>query len=87
MQELGILAPRNLYNNSKEQSVRQVLDVAGGTGDISYRILDNHGHKSKWFVKKDIKTIVFDINQSMLNEGAARAKNMGLSNSCKTKSI
>jgi len=47
VQELGILAPRNLYNNSKEQSVRKVLDVAGGTGDISYRILDNHGHKSK----------------------------------------
>jgi len=54
------------------------LDVAGGTGDISYRILENHNHKSICSTNVDVKTIVFDINQSMLDEGAARAKQMGL---------
>lgn len=55
-----------------------ILDVAGGTGDISFRILENHNHKSICSTNVDVKTIVFDINQSMLDEGAARAKQMGL---------
>lgn len=61
--------------------VRKVLDVAGGTGDISYRILDNHNHQSIIFllyISIDIKCTVFDINQSMLDEGQKRADTMGL---------
>lgn len=43
VQELGNLAPG--FNSENAQPAR-VLDVAGGTGDISFRILDNHNHKS-----------------------------------------
>lgn len=32
--------------------------------------------------KLDVKTYVFDINQSMLDEGAIKAKKMGLNESC-----
>jgi ubiquinone/menaquinone biosynthesis C-methylase UbiE len=77
VKELGNLAPTNLYTYN-QPSVKKILDVAGGTGDISFRILENHNHKSTLNNILDIKAIVFDINQSMLDEGAIRAKNMGL---------
>jgi len=46
----------------------KVLDVAGGTGDIAFRILhkvENAGHSAE--------ITVYDINQEMLDEGKARA--------------
>jgi len=43
------LNPSKVYTHLKEIPVRRVLDVAGGTGDISYRILDNHNHQSIFF--------------------------------------
>jgi demethylmenaquinone methyltransferase/2-methoxy-6-polyprenyl-1,4-benzoquinol methylase len=42
---------------------QKILDVAGGTGDIAFRIRD----------KADALVTVCDINQSMLNEGKNRA--------------
>lgn len=46
VQELGNLSPNNFYSHEKETPVKRVLDVAGGTGDISFRILENHHRKS-----------------------------------------
>jgi ubiquinone/menaquinone biosynthesis C-methylase UbiE len=37
--ELGCLAPQRVYTHRKEQHLVRVLDVAGGTGDIAFRIL------------------------------------------------
>lgn len=47
-----------------------ILDIAGGTGDIAFRMLD---HASN--VKKDLKTrvTVSDINPQMLAEGQKRS--------------
>ena len=39
--ELGNLSPSNLYSKKERQKIH-VLDVAGGTGDIAFKILDNH---------------------------------------------
>lgn len=41
--EIGYLKPSKIYqeNNVIEKQVK-VLDVAGGTGDISFRILEKH---------------------------------------------
>jgi demethylmenaquinone methyltransferase / 2-methoxy-6-polyprenyl-1,4-benzoquinol methylase len=50
----------------------RLVDVAGGTGDIAFRISErSHGHA-------DI--VVADINASMLEVGAARAETAGFSN-------
>lgn len=49
----------------------KVLDVAGGTGDIAFRIVDaSHGHAH---------ATVLDINGSMLAVGRDRAQKKGLS--------
>ena len=45
------------------------LDMAGGTGDISFRVADAGG--------SGCKSIVCDINQSMLDVGADRAQAKG----------
>ena len=50
----------------------QLLDVAGGTGDISFRFLDR--------LKGDGHATVCDMTQAMLDEGALRAEKRGLTN-------
>lgn len=46
------------------------LDVAGGTGDIAFRIADS--------VNRQAPITIFDINQSMLNVGQNRALDRGI---------
>ncbi|MCA1491004.1 bifunctional demethylmenaquinone methyltransferase/2-methoxy-6-polyprenyl-1,4-benzoquinol methylase UbiE [Sinorhizobium alkalisoli] len=48
----------------------RVLDVAGGTGDIAFRIVEASGRKAH--------ATVLDINGSMLAVGAERARKKGL---------
>lgn len=60
----SVAPPRN---NQKEW---KSLDVAGGTGDIAFRIVERGGAK--------IHTTVFDINSSMLEVGEQRAQKNGL---------
>lgn len=47
------------------------LDVAGGTGDIAFRIVDRGS--------SDVRTTVFDINPSMLEVGHERAEQKKIS--------
>lgn len=44
--ELGCLTPNRVYTHHQKPPAVRVLDVAGGTGDIAFRILDNHSRKS-----------------------------------------
>ena len=76
--ELGILKPSRVYTHLKSQPTVRILDVAGGTGDIAFKILDNHNRKSKTISHTDIKLTVLDINSSMLEEGKKRAQQIGL---------
>ena len=48
----------------------QLLDVAGGTGDIAFRFLDR--------LKGDGHVTVCDMTQAMLDEGAVRAQKRGM---------
>ena len=48
----------------------QALDVAGGTGDIAFKIVEASN--------KTVKATVFDINASMLDVGRERAEKNGL---------
>jgi len=62
-----------LHNSSSKQGGRSLncLDIAGGTGDVAFRILDHctnvHGDTTS-------RVTVADINPDMLAEGQKRAK-------------
>lgn len=91
--DIGFLKPGKLYqeNGVVENSVK-VLDVAGGTGDISFRILEKHreerthvGALGRDFllifhlIQKGINITCLDINEGMLENGRQRAKSQGYS--------
>ena len=63
---IGSLAPPR-HDNRQWHSI----DVAGGTGDIAFRIVEKGG--------QGVRTTVFDINASMLEVGRERAAKRGLS--------
>ena len=58
------LAPPKSHNNFK------LLDVAGGTGDITFRFLKNSGPNTK--------AVIYDISPEMLEVGRQRAENKNL---------
>ncbi|WP_426124945.1 bifunctional demethylmenaquinone methyltransferase/2-methoxy-6-polyprenyl-1,4-benzoquinol methylase UbiE [Pararhizobium sp. PWRC1-1] len=57
--------------NPRRSEDYKVLDVAGGTGDIAFRIVEASDRKAH--------ATVLDINGSMLGVGAERAEKKGLS--------
>ena len=57
--------------NPRKDAAYKVLDVAGGTGDIAFRIVEASGRLAH--------ATVLDINGSMLGVGAERAAKKGLS--------
>lgn len=56
--------------NPRKDPAYKVLDVAGGTGDIAFRIVEASGRLAH--------ATVLDINGSMLGVGAERAQKKGL---------
>ena len=55
-----------------------ILDLAGGTGDIAFRMLDHSRTvNGDW----ETKVTVCDINEEMLKEGRRRATTLGYSES------
>lgn len=63
-----------------------ILDVAGGTGDIAFRMIESLKDQAKNYnynlinEAKETKVTVCDINSSMLQVGKERAKNLGYLN-------
>lgn len=70
MMSLGVhrLWKNRLIEKLRPRSVRKLLDVGGGTGDIAFKYLDRGG--------SDVS--VFDINAEMLQVGRDRAIDQGL---------
>ena len=60
-----------LLNHIRPRAKQTLLDVAGGTGDIALRCLQQTGHQAK--------VIVCDINAAMLRKGKARLLDKGIS--------
>ncbi|AGA65181.1 Ubiquinone/menaquinone biosynthesis methyltransferase UbiE [Liberibacter crescens BT-1] len=58
--------------NPPKSANYHVLDVAGGTGDIAFRIMEAS--------EKEAQTFVVDINDSMLSLGKKRARKKGFFN-------
>jgi len=76
--EIGFLSGRREVQADKLiEKPTVVLDVAGGTGDISFRIYEKHQKRSHHFGQKDLNIKVLDINSSMLKVGADRARKLG----------
>jgi demethylmenaquinone methyltransferase/2-methoxy-6-polyprenyl-1,4-benzoquinol methylase len=74
MNDLMSLGIHRLWKDTLIRKIRPTshlsyLDVAGGTGDIAFRIAEKAG--------KDAKIIISDINTSMLEVGKARAIDRG----------
>lgn len=73
----GIKSPRT--ENAQEQEPGQtILDIAGGTGDIAFRMLE---HCTSVNNDRTSKIIVSDINPDMLAEGKRRATEGGFEQS------
>ncbi len=64
----SLAPPKNLTKGLERKW--HSIDVAGGTGDIAFRIVERGG--------QGVSTTVFDINASMLEVGRARAIKKGL---------
>jgi len=55
----------------------KILDMAGGTGDIAFKMLDKLIQQdAKAYKEQDTEIIISDINQAMLDVGKQRAKRM-----------
>lgn len=63
-------------NNKADAANLRILDVAGGTGDISFRFVDAAGcaERSKSSGEDPISVTVCDINTEMLRVGEQRAR-------------
>jgi len=59
------------YSPSSPPSAQRILDIAGGTGDIAFRML-HHAHVANG--NPDVHVTISDINASMLAVGASRAR-------------
>jgi 2-methoxy-6-polyprenyl-1,4-benzoquinol methylase len=100
--DTGFLTPnRKIVGGQIEEDPFVVLDVAGGTGDIAFKIIDNNrqlaqrdskGTTSFFIVV--INTLLFalelhikvlDINPDMLKVGEQRANERGYTRYCNTQ--
>jgi ubiquinone/menaquinone biosynthesis C-methylase UbiE len=67
-----------LRASSRQQQPLALLDVAGGTGDIAFRLFEKLRNSSPPLPNDKRPSItVFDINDAMLEVGKERAVNLG----------
>ena len=64
--------PGHKSNGRSEEDIWNVLDIAGGTGDIALRILD---HATKINHDSRLRVTISDINPQMLAEGRNKCLN------------
>jgi 2-methoxy-6-polyprenyl-1,4-benzoquinol methylase len=74
------LPPSIHQSSALPNATLQCLDVAGGTGDIAFRLLDRAREK---FGNRDVQVEIVDLNEGMLMEGRKRAaKTMYYNSGC-----
>ena len=66
------LGPLRSVRDGEQQRKMKIIDVAGGTGDIAFRMLDKAKKDSKSGLP-EVDITVSDINGSMLEVGKKRA--------------
>lgn len=80
--KIGYIKPHVSYDSEGKEIKKplKIIDVAGGTGDISYRILEKADeYFSKNFDIYPVEITVVDINENMINEGIKRAERENVS--------
>lgn len=73
--EIGVLRPYRTYTDDGEIAAKhktKILDVAGGTGDIAFKIINKQTQHSR-NLTADLEITVFDINDNMLRVGQKRS--------------
>jgi 2-methoxy-6-polyprenyl-1,4-benzoquinol methylase len=77
--EAGVLKPKRIIENGRVSGYETVniIDVAGGTGDIAFKLLEKHRKYDPSL--NNIKVTVYDINSEMLKVGQSNATNRGIS--------
>lgn len=78
---MGPLRMRKVFNDKHEyvsEEPLKCLDVAGGTGDIAFRILEKARIDTPAAGKPSVDIIVSDINPDMLDVGKMRAVEKGI---------
>ena len=74
---LGPLRPKQVRDAETKEITSfepmRILDVAGGTGDISFRLLRKAMEDSKGHEKLGVEITMTDINADMLEVGKRRA--------------
>ena len=75
MRKRTILDENNEPTDQKEPM--KIIDVAGGTGDIAFLILEEAKRQRQYSVNAEVDITVSDINSSMLGVGKDRAQQRG----------
>ena len=82
--QIGPIKPRQLLDSDDqptgETTPLRCLDVAGGTGDISFKILQKAKADNPYANKLAVDITVSDINADMLEVGKKRAIEQGIFN-------
>ena len=78
--KLGVLKPNiRIEGNKHIKEKLKIIDVAGGTGDIAFRIWDRANDYSKSYLESNpIDLTIVDINKAMLEVGETRALERGI---------
>jgi len=78
VEDIGTITSRKIIVDGKvKEEPTVVLDVAGGTGDIAFKIYERYRQYAMDSRKQDLQIKVLDINQEMLDVGRQRAKTLG----------
>lgn len=77
---IGMMRPNVIEENGKTREEKmKIVDVAGGTGDIAFRMWQRGRFFSKkYFTIMPIHITVIDINENMLEVGKHRSLEMGI---------
>lgn len=75
---------RRVYDENgkltEEKAPMKIIDVAGGTGDISFLIYEEAKRQRQFSVNAEVDITISDINSSMLGVGQDRARDRGYDN-------
>lgn len=78
---IGLLKHNTIFDsdgNSRQEKLK-IIDVAGGTGDIAFRIWEKARHDAKsYYTTMPVEITVVDINANMLEVGKLRAKEQNI---------
>lgn len=80
IEDIGILRPNSSKSDGQleDKDKVTVLDVATGTGDIAYNIIDfqKKHSQSPFDLYKSFRTILYDINVDILEQAKQKAKDL-----------